>query len=170
MKPDWDKLMEEFKDTKTQLVADVDCTSDGGKPLCEANGVKGYPTLKWGDPAALEDYSGQRDLASLKKFAQESLKPMCSPSHIDLCDDDKKKDIEKYLKMGDAELKKAIDEEKAKVDKAESDFKSFVEDLQKSYKDAMDKKDETVAEIKAGGLGLMQQCLISLKKKGNDEL
>ena len=82
MKPAWDTLMEEFKDSKTQIVADVDCTSDGGKPLCEANGVRGYPTLKWGDPAALEDYSGQRDLDSLRKFAEENLKAMCSPTHL----------------------------------------------------------------------------------------
>ena len=75
MKPAWDTLMEEFKDSKTQIVADVDCTSDGGKPLCEANGVRGYPTLKWGDPASLEDYSGGRDLATLRKFAEENLKP-----------------------------------------------------------------------------------------------
>jgi len=38
MKPDWDKLMEEFADSPTQLIADVDCTADG-KSLCEANGI-----------------------------------------------------------------------------------------------------------------------------------
>ena len=46
MKPDWDKLMEEFKDSPTALVADVDCTADG-KPICDDNGVRGFPTLKW---------------------------------------------------------------------------------------------------------------------------
>ena len=28
-----------------KLVAHVDCTAEG-KPLCDANGVKGFPTLK----------------------------------------------------------------------------------------------------------------------------
>jgi len=51
MKPDWDKLMGQFADSDTQLVADVDCTAEG-KPLCDANGIRGYPTIKWGDPAA----------------------------------------------------------------------------------------------------------------------
>ena len=42
MKPDWDKLMAEFNDSPTQLVADVDCTAEG-KPLCDANGVADGP-------------------------------------------------------------------------------------------------------------------------------
>jgi hypothetical protein len=89
MKPDWDKLMTQFDGSATQLIGDVDCTADG-KPLCDANGVKGYPTIKWGDPNSLEDYKGARDLASLTKFAEENLKPVCSPANIDLCEDDKK--------------------------------------------------------------------------------
>ena len=170
MAPTWNTLMEEFKDSKTQLVADVDCTSEGGKPLCEANGVKGYPTLKWGDPAALEDYSGGRDLETLRAFAQEKLVPLCSPTHLDLCDDEHKKEIEKYLKMGEDKLTEAIAEKKAEVDKTEEEFKEFVEGLQASYKEAMDKKDEKIAEIKAGGLSLMEKCAVSLKKKKHEEL
>ena len=92
MKPAWDKLMDAFADSKTALVGDVDCTA-AGKPLCDSNGVQGFPTIKWGDPSALEDYQGGRDFDGLKKFADENLKPMCSPSNIDLCDDDKKKQI-----------------------------------------------------------------------------
>ena len=41
MKPDWDKLMEAFAGSETQLVGDADCTADG-KDLCNAQGVKGY--------------------------------------------------------------------------------------------------------------------------------
>ena len=40
MKPDWDKLMDAFKDNPTQLVADVDCTAEG-EPLCETHGIQG---------------------------------------------------------------------------------------------------------------------------------
>ena len=40
MKPDWDKLMEEFSGSATQLVAEVDCT-DAGEDLCEELGVQG---------------------------------------------------------------------------------------------------------------------------------
>ena len=41
MKPDWDKLMDAFADSDTQLIGDVDCTAEG-KDLCSAHGVRGY--------------------------------------------------------------------------------------------------------------------------------
>ena len=63
MKPDWDKLMDAFAGSETQLVGDVDCTA-AGKPLCDSVGVRGYPTIKWGDPADLQDYNGGRDYDS----------------------------------------------------------------------------------------------------------
>eukprot|EP00542_Grammatophora_oceanica_P016193 CAMPEP_0194046606 /NCGR_PEP_ID=MMETSP0009_2-20130614/21863_1 /TAXON_ID=210454 /ORGANISM="Grammatophora oceanica, Strain CCMP 410" /LENGTH=220 /DNA_ID=CAMNT_0038691971 /DNA_START=32 /DNA_END=694 /DNA_ORIENTATION=+ len=171
MKPDWDQLMDEFKDSTTQLIADVDCTAEG-KPLCDANGVKGFPTLKWGDPAALEDYQGGRDLDSLKKFAEENLKPMCSPSNIDLCDADKKAEIEKYQAMSADDLAAAIKEKEDAQDALEKEFKEFVEGLQKQYSDAMEKKDAGLEEIKKSGLGLMKAVAAasSSNNKGSDEL
>mmetsp|Transcript_21112 Transcript_21112/g.29825 ORF Transcript_21112/g.29825 Transcript_21112/m.29825 type:complete len:172 (+) Transcript_21112:192-707(+) len=167
MKPDWDKLMDAFADSPTQLVADVDCTTEG-KPLCEAQGIRGYPTIKWGDPSALEDYQGGRDFDSLKKFADENLKPICSPSNIDLCDDEKKAEIEKIQAMSDEDLDKAIAEKDAEMAKAEEDFKTFVEGLQASYQEGMQKKDDKVAEIKASGLGLMKAVKAS-KGKGKEK-
>merc|ERR1712224_1027702 len=98
MKPDWDKLMAEFKDSKTALVGDVDCTA-GGKELCNEVGVRGYPTIKYGDPSDLQDYKGGRSFDDLKKFAGD-LKPSCSPKNIDLCDEDKKKSISEFKAMG----------------------------------------------------------------------
>merc|ERR1719274_268206 len=114
MKPDWDKLMKQYKDSKTVLIADVDCTTEG-KDLCETHGVQGFPTIKYGDPSALEDYEGGRDFDALKKFAEENLKPMCSPSNIDLCDDEKKAEIEKFNEMSDDDLDAAIKEKEADI-------------------------------------------------------
>merc|ERR1719376_1659149 len=71
MKPAWDRLMSEFEGSETALVADVDCTGDG-KALCTKVGVKGYPTLKYGDPNNLEDYKGGREYDDLLTFAQEN--------------------------------------------------------------------------------------------------
>jgi hypothetical protein len=169
MKPDWDKLMDEFADSKTQLIADVDCTADG-KPLCDANGVRGFPTLKWGDPAALEDYQGGRDFSSLKKFAEEKLKPMCSPSNLDLCDDEKKAEIKKFMAMSDADLEKEIKDKEAEMEAAEAEFKTFVEGLQKQYQEKMTEKDEALDAIKNSGLGLMKAVKVAKKKGGSDEL
>jgi hypothetical protein len=169
MKPDWDKLMSEFADSDTQLVADVDCTTEG-KPLCEANGVRGYPTIKWGDPAALEDYQGGRDYKTLKAFADEKLKPMCSPANLDLCDDDKKAEINKFMAMSDADLDKLVKDKEDELAAAEEEFKTFVEGLQASYQEGMKKKDDTLEAIKESGLGLMKAVKITKAKGKKDEL
>jgi len=168
MKPAWDKLMAEFKDSKTALVADVDCTA-GGQALCNQIGVRGYPTIKYGDPNSLEDYKGGRDFDSLKKFAEENLGPTCGPANLDLCDADKKAQIEKLSKMSATELETAIKEKDAEVEKLESDYKTFVDGLQKSYKDASDKKEKDVAAVKDSGLGLMKS-VAAHKKSAKSEL
>jgi protein disulfide-isomerase-like protein len=169
LKPDWDKLMDAFADSKTALVADVDCTTEG-KPICDANGVKGYPTLKYGDPSALEDYKGGRDYASLNKFAEESLKPMCSPGNIDLCDPEKKAEIEKYQAMSAADLEASIEEKTKMMDDAEEAFKTGVNELQEQYQKLMTGKEETIESIKESGLGLMKAVKASAAGKGTDEL
>lgn len=169
MKPDWDKLMEEFAGSATQLVADVDCTAEGSD-LCDMVGVQGYPTIKWGDPSALEDYQGGRDFDSLKAFAEENLKPMCSPSNIDLCDDEKKAEIKKFSDMSDADLETFINEQEEKLEKLDDDFEKFVEGLQTQYEEAMEKKDKDTANIKKAGLGLAKAVKASKAKKGTDEL
>jgi hypothetical protein len=155
MKPDWDKLMDAFADSPSALIGDVDCTADG-KPLCDANGVKGYPTLKWGDPSAMEDYKGGRDYDSMLKFAEENLKPMCSPANIELCEDDAKAEILKFSAMSDADLEAAIAEKEKAMEDAEEAFKTGVAALQDKYQAMMTAKDETLEEIKNSGLGLMK--------------
>merc|ERR1712216_77940 len=71
MKPAWDQLMEEFKDSKSAVVADVDCTVH--QDLCGKHGVQGYPTIKYGDPNNMEDYQGGRSYEDLSAFAKEKL-------------------------------------------------------------------------------------------------
>jgi hypothetical protein len=168
MKPDWDKLMEEFAGSATQLIADVDCTADG-KPLCEQVGVRGYPTIKWGDPSDLQDYQGGRSFDDLKKFADENLKPMCSPKNLDLCDDDKKAEIVKFQSMSAADLDAAIAAEEKKLEDAEAEFKAEVQKLQDKYSALSTEKDEKIAAVKDAGLGLMKAVKASAPA-GNDEL
>jgi len=159
--------MDEFKGSATQLVADVDCTA-AGKPLCDEVGVRGYPTIKYGDPADLQDYQGGRDYDSLSKFAKE-LKPMCSPRNIDLCDDAKKAEIAKFQAMADDDLEKLIKEEEKKLEEAEEEFKTEVQKLQDKYTALSTEKDEKIAAVKAAGLGLMKAVKAS-KPTGKDEL
>jgi len=155
MKPAWDKLMKQFEGHASALVADVDCTADG-KPLCEEHGVQGFPTIKWGDPSALEDYEGGRDFDELKTFAEENLKPMCSPKNIDLCDDEKKTQIEKYMKMSTSDLDAEIEKKEAESKEAEETFDAEVQKLQEKYEQLEKEKTEKQAAVKASGLGLMK--------------
>merc|ERR1712113_231515 len=167
MKPDWDKLAAEYKDSSTIGIYDVDCTA-GGKSLCDGVGVRGYPTIKYGDPDDLQDYKGGRSFADLKKFAEE-LGPQCSPANIDLCDADKKKQIEEY-KMLSADTRETMIKEKEEVmKKLESDFKDFVESLNKQYKEESEKKDKAMEAVKSSGLGLLKS-VHAYEKKAKTEL
>merc|ERR1712187_587941 len=149
------------------LIADVDCTA-GGKSLCDQVGVRGYPTIKHGDPSDLQDYKGGRDFAALKKFA-EGLGPTCGPSNIDLCDDEKKAKIEEFKKMGADKRDEMIKEKEAESAKLEADFKTFVDGLQKQYKEENEKKDKAVEDLKSSGLGLLK-AVHAHEKKAKAEL
>merc|ERR1711953_1225916 len=149
-----DKLMKNWNKgdrAKTSLIADVDCTADG-KALCEEIGVKGFPTIKWGDPSNLEDYEGGRDYDALKKFAKENLKPMCSPANLDLCDDDKKKEIATLQALPADELSAKIEEKKKEMTEASEFFDAEVKKLQDTYQKLETEKKEKIAAVKASGL------------------
>jgi hypothetical protein len=154
MKPAWDSLMEEYEGHKSILIGDVDCTADG-KALCDSVGVSGYPTIKQGDPGNLEDYQGGRDLASLQKFAAE-LKPLCSPSNMDLCDEESKAALEKVMALSAEEIDAQIEAGDAKIKDAETTFSTELEKLQASYQELMKTRDDTIAEVKASGLGQLK--------------
>merc|ERR1712113_615117 len=166
--PDWEKLASEWEGNSVGLVAEVDCTA-AGKPLCDANGVKGFPTLKFGDPAGLDDYQGGRSFKDLSKFATDNLKPVCSVSNIDLCDDEKKALIASLMAKSDAELESEIKAAEKILEDAEKEFKEAVEGLQKTYEGLMKAKEEKEEEVKSSGLGLMK-AVQKKKASGSDEL
>jgi len=155
MKGDWDRLMKDYESSSTVLVADVDCTAEG-KPLCDSNGVKGFPSIKHGDPASLEDYKGGRKYDDLAKFAK-TLKPLCSPSNIDLCDETQKAEIAKIQAMPSNELDQAIAEAEKKVADAEAAFKKGTDGLQSKYKELQATKKKIVDGVKGGDVGMMKK-------------
>lgn len=171
MAPDWEKLADEWEGDKIGLVAEVDCTDEAAKPLCEANGVKGYPTLKYGDMNNLEDYAGGRALNDFISFAKENLVPVCSPSNLDLCDDEKKAEIEKYTAMVGGELDALIALKEKEMADAEAYFTAEVEKLQKTYEELKKTQEDTVEAVKASGLGIMKSVKASKgSSSGSDEL
>merc|ERR1711943_151867 len=114
MKPAWDQLMEEFKDSKSAVVADVDCTVH--QDLCGKHGVQGYPTIKYGDPNKVEE----------------------------------------AMALSDDDLAAKITEGEKALEDAESNFKSEVEKLQARYESLQKEKDETIANVKKSGLGMLK--------------
>lgn len=162
LKPDWDKLMEKFAGSTTQLVADVDCDAEG-EPLCQD--LQGYPTLKWGEPDNLNEYEGGRDYESLEAFVMESLKPTCSPTNIDLCDDATKTKIQQFQALADDDLTALIEADEKKLADAEEAFMAEVEKLQETYNNLAATKDETFFNIKSSGLSLMKSIKAANSKK-----
>jgi len=168
MKPAWDKLMKDFEGNKGVIVADVDCTEEG-KDLCETHGVEGFPTIKWGAPDALEDYEGGRDYEELSAFAKENLKPMCSPSNLDLCTPEKKAKIEELQKMSKEKLDEEIAAQEKLLTEANENFEKEVEKLQAKYEELEKEKSETIKKVKESGLSILK-AVAAHKEKTSDEL
>ena len=91
--------------TSHRVVAEVDCTTDGGKELCAKYGVSGYPSLMYGaaDADPLEKYEGQRGPADLDAFAK-TLGPSCEGGHFELCDAKQMKKVDAFRAMGSDQL------------------------------------------------------------------
>ena len=84
----------------------VDCTT-AAKLVCDANGVRGFPTLKFGDPNALEDYQGGRDFESLNKFARD-IEAQCSAFNPDKCDELEAGQLEHFMSKDLDELREIL--------------------------------------------------------------
>ena len=110
MKPAWDQLGDEYASSSSVVIGDADCTASG-KSLCDANDVRGYPTIKYynaenPDGAA---YNGGRDFDSLKKFTDEILSAKCLLDDTEGCSDKEKEFMEKWKGKPADEIKKQLD-------------------------------------------------------------
>lgn len=149
MKPAWDKLIRQYTNSSSLLVGDVDCTSSG-KSLCEAQGIRGYPTIKYGEVGDLEDYSGGREFADLSAFAA-TLAESCSASRAESCSEEDRALMAECQAMGAAKRKAMIDEKKAEAEKVEQDYTARMEALSKRYRDESTSKDEAIQALRADG-------------------
>lgn len=164
MKPDWDKLMAEYADSETVLVADVDCIG-AGKPLCDNVGVQGFPTVKFGNPDSLEDYKGSRELGALQTFAAD-LKPPCNPDSLEHCDEAQKVEVERLKALSEDDIASAIQRVEDSSVENEAAFKSKVGELQKQYETF--KKDFEAAQTALNqeiDMGLYKAVLAHKRQK-----
>jgi len=107
MKPDWDKLGAEYAGSNSVVIADVDCTSDEGKPVCQDYDVTGYPTLKYFIKGEKHDYQGGRAFEQLKGFVENELAAVCSIEDLEeSCSEKEQKYFNKMQDKGMDEVKK----------------------------------------------------------------
>ena len=158
MKPAWDAVMEEFSNSDSVLVADVDCIGDG-KPLCDKVGVKGFPTIKHGDPNDLQDYKGGRDKDDLSEFAN-TLKPGCKVDDLENCSDEDKEIIKGLKDKSYETLKGMVLEESKEREQAQKEFKAEVDKLQTKFMDLSTERDKTLRDIKERyNIGFVNQLI-----------
>ena len=172
MAPDWEKLAADFESNNEVLIAEVDCTDDVNDEICSDNGVQGFPTLKYGNPSALDDYDQGRDYASLKAFADENLKPSCSPFNLELCEGAEKARIEELFKKSLEELQAEVSAVDEQLEKAEDDFEQEVEKLQAQYMKMMEESEKKKDELKKKSNFKEIKSVLAFKKSQakNDEL
>jgi protein disulfide-isomerase-like protein len=153
MKPSWDTLMQEYQEDQHVLIGDCDCTGDC-RTVCEQMGVQGYPTLKFGELAALEDYTGGRDLENLRKHAQ-TLKPLCSLDNMHLCDDEQRRNFELLLALSAEDLDAQVEKIEGELAALESEYKAAVERLRLEYY-RLEDEHAAVVRPKTTGLASMK--------------
>lgn len=165
MKPAWDKLMEKYADSDNVVIADVDCVGDG-KLLCDKAGVKGFPTIKFGDPKDLEDYKGQRDFESLDTFSS-LLKPPCNVDTFEHCTDEEKVLVDELGQKSPEELKDLLGSEEDERLAVEKTFEEAVKRLNEEYKEFLSEKEKDLSSIqKRYNVGILNKIL----ERGTSEL
>jgi len=126
------------------LIADVDCTVDEGKNLCEKFGVKGYPTIKYFSKDTSEEgesYDGPREYNKLKKFVKENSKDPCVVSTLEHCSKKEKTFIEEFTPWDDAKVKEEAASYEKQIEEATSKHKELNDLFEKQ-------KDEAIATMK----------------------
>lgn len=148
MQPDLDKLAAEYKNSRSTLIAHVDCTA-GGQSICGKYGVQGYPTLKVfknksGGSKNGEDYNGARDYNGLKRYVEANLAgPECSLEDKEGCEKDELKILEESEAMSVADRRAKIKELEEEIKKKKNEAKQLEKDVKEMGK--------TLTIVKLGG-------------------
>jgi len=130
MKPAWDRLGADYKDSASVMIVDVDCTAEGSG-TCQKVGVQGYPTIKYysaGDKKG-KDYQGGRDYDALKSFVTKTLdKPLCDAVTKKGC---AKNEIE-FLKKMDGKTKAEL---KAELKEKDTEIAAIKKEMKEATKE-----------------------------------
>jgi hypothetical protein len=170
---DWEKLAELWDGHEVGLIAEVDCTGEG-RMICDEHGIRSTPTLGWGDPTAnrlTEYHHYDTDFKTLDKYATENLRRVCSPANIDLCDDERKSFIERFMNLSDELLDEMVESEESDIKKAEAEYDEAVSRLQAEHAKLQAEKEFKLQEIRNTHLGLLKSVKAHIEKlAAKDEL
>jgi thiol-disulfide isomerase/thioredoxin len=156
LKPIWQQLAEEWEDHEFVLVAEVDCTADEGRELCQEADVQGYPTLKYGNPTNLDTYEGSRSFQDLHIFTKENLKAPCSPKNPEQCSNETKQLFEEYTAMSLDELDAKLNALETQLTETKGQFVDQVAQLKDLYDRLTEEKETKLEAIKKSGLDYLK--------------
>ena len=74
-----------------------------------------------------------RDYEDLSAFAKDNLKPYCSPINVDLCSEEKKENMNKFMAMSIEDLDNAMEDLDEHLTELEEEFKKSVGELEDSH-------------------------------------
>ena len=146
--------MDDFEDSKTALVAECDCTVNAD--LCSKHNIKGYPTIKYGNPNDLQDYSGGRTIEDLREFAKTNLGPYCGPENPEICNENDKNVLDELMGMDVDNLKEMIGKREMAIQDAEKTFKTELEKLQSMYETLVKDKESQIDAVKDSKFGILK--------------
>jgi len=164
----WEELEQAFANSNTKLIGEIDCTDEAAAPICEGEGIEGYPTLKWGSVYDLQEYGGTRSFLALKKFADRHLKPICGIKSIQLCDKATRKEIRRWQKMTLEELDAELLAKTEEYNAIEKGKEAFVANLEAQYEKAQEEQKAAKEELKNSGSLPLMKAVASYRRKGGD--
>ncbi|OUS42895.1 protein disulfide isomerase [Ostreococcus tauri] len=170
MKPAWDRLGADYKDSASVIIADVDCTAEGSG-TCNKVGVQGYPTIKYytaGDKKG-KDYQGGRDYDELKKFVTKTLdKPLCdavtkkgcAKNEIEFLNkmDGKEGNRDRRNQKGDEGGHEGVQHENASVEEAPSGARASAKASQRPYQGSGHQRRAVSVMSSSSRLLMHQDC------------
>lgn len=148
MAPAWEQLGEHFDDSETVVIAEVDCTAENAKKLCETHGIRGFPSLKFtGASGQLEDYSGGRDFDALSEFATANVAPPCQLEKPEQCSKEQLDFIAEWKESSQDDRDKEIAFLEKKISVAQAEHEALLGSLQSQFDASQKKLGATKAEL-----------------------
>ena len=155
--PEWAKL-----EHNEVVIAEVDCTKN--KELCAAYSVRGYPSLKYGDPNDLQDYKGERTYDALNEFLQ-TLGPPCDINTRERCSDRQLERLDEYQKLSVGELDQLLEDEASTRDEIETLFSESVEKISDQYQYVLKKRECLINKLAEYETGIINSLLSARKEE-----